>query len=150
MIKIKTIADLIKLKIHPEVNPDYYQLVEGYFSQLIEELCPEDCNPDLYNLERDGYIVVLTSDDDPHKLAEVGLPDGIANSFPGPEWSEYHELSDGTNVYQIVYMMTNDFFMIYYMNEQLYPDDPVIQQFLQDQWAEDTFEILKAGDPDAI
>ena len=150
MIKIKIKSDLDKLKNHPEISPAYFQLVEEYFSQLIEELCPPDYDPDLYDLERDGYIVVLTNNDNPHKLAEVGLPDGIANSFPGPEWSEYHELSDGTKVYQIVYMMTNDFFMIYYMNEQLYPNDPIIQQFLMDQWAEGTFEVIKAGDPDAI
>lgn len=150
MIKIKTKADLNQLKSCTEVSPAYYQLVEEYFSQLIEELCPEDYDPDLYNLERDGYIVVLTSEDNPHKLAEVGLPNGIANSFPGPEWSEYHELSDGTNVYQIVYMMTNDFFMIYYLDACLWPNDPIMQQFLQDQWAESTFNDIEAGDPDAI
>lgn len=146
MIKIKTKANLEKLRTCTEVSPAYYQLVEQYFFQLIESLCPPELNPDQYNLDNDGYIVVLTSQDDPHKLAEVSLPDGLAQSYPGPEWSECHELSDGTNVYQIAFMMDNDFIMIYYMDSRLWQDDPIMQQFLHDQWAEGTFEDAGAGD----
>lgn len=149
MIIIKTQADLKQLECCSEISPEYYQLVEQYFYQLIEALCPPESDPEQYNLENDGYIVVLDSQDDPHKLPTAGLPDGLANSFPGPEWSELYELADGTNVYQIAFMMDNDYMMIYYMDNRLWEDDPVIQQFLQDQWSEGDFENYKAGDFDA-
>lgn len=145
MIKIKTQADLKQLECCSEISPNYYQLVEQYFYQLIEALCPPESDPNQYNLENDGYIVVLDSQDDPHNLLQVGLPDGLC-SFPGPEWSEFHELSDGTNVYQIAFLMDNDYVMIYYMDNRLWQDDPVIQQFLQDQWAED--ELYNKGGSD--
>ena len=140
MITIKTKDDLDNLRRCPEVSPEYYQLVEQYALQLIGELCPPEYDPDLYSLEKDGYIVVLEKQDNPHQLSEVGLPDGIAQSFYGPEWSEYHALPDGTNVYQIAYLINNDFCMIYYMDASLWPDDPLIQDFLRDQWADDTKE----------
>lgn len=133
MIKIQIKSDLRQLENCPSISPDYYNLVELYFLQLVEALCPLDGDPEKYSLENDGYIVVLTSDDNPHQLAEVGLPDGIANTFPGPEWSEFHELSDGTGVYQIVYLMDNDFIMSYYIDDRLWQDDPIIQQFLREQ-----------------
>lgn len=146
MIKIKTKADLEELIVCTEISPAYYQLVEQYFLQLIEALCPPEFNPDQYSLENDGYIVVLTREDNPHKLGQTGLPDGLANSFPGPEWSEYHELSDDTYVYQIAYLMDNDYMMIYYMDDCLWQDDPVMQQFLQDQWAEGEINIKGSED----
>lgn len=132
MIKVKKKADLNQLKSCPEISPAYYQLVEQYFLQLIEALCPPEINPEKYNLEKDGFIVVLGSEDDPHKLDQVGLPNGLTGSFFGPEWSEYHELPDGTNVYQIAYLMDNDFVMIYYLDNRLWQDDPDVQQFLRD------------------
>lgn len=137
MIKIKTQADLKQLKSCAEVSPDYYQIVAHYTLQLIESLCPLEIDPTQYNLENDGIVVVLTSEDNPHKLAEVGLPDGIANSFPGPEWIEFHELSDGTGVYQIVYLFDNSYAVTYYLEKNLWLDDPIIQQFLQEQIAYD-------------
>ncbi len=146
MIKIKTKADLEQLRACPEVITDYYELVENYFLQLIDALCPPEADPDLYSLENDGYIVVLDSRDDPHHLSSVGLPDGLANSFPGPEWSEFHELPDGTNVYQIAYMMDNDYIMIYYMDNRLWQNDPVIRQFLGEQWANDALFNSEGSD----
>lgn len=146
MIKIKTKADLEHLRNCREVSTAYYELVELYFKQLVDALCPPEEDSDLYNLENDGYIVVLDSRDDPHRLSSVGLPDGLANSFPGPEWSEYHELPDGTKVYQIAYMMDNDYVMFYYIWDQLWLNDPVIQQFLADQWAEDCFPNHEGSD----
>lgn len=140
MIKVKTKEDLELLRSCPEVSPAYHELVEQYFQQLLESLCPFGLDPYLYSLEKDGYIVVLESRDDPHRLEEVGLPDGIAQSCYGPEWSEYHELADGTKVYQIAYLMSNEFVMTYYMDAALWPDDPIIQRFLQDQWADETKE----------
>lgn len=137
MIKIMTKADLDQLKACAEISPDYYQLVEQYFFDLVDALCPPESDPDQYNLKNDGYIVVLNSQDDPHNLAQTGLPDGLACSFPGPEWSEYYCLPDGSAVYQIAYMMDNDYVMIYYFESHLWQDDPVIQQFLQDQWTEE-------------
>lgn len=148
MIKIKTQADLIQLQSCPEISAAYYQLVANYTFQLIESLRPPELDPTQYSLENDGFVVVLTSEDNPHKLAEVGLPDGIANSFPGPEWIEFHELSDGTGtgVYQIVYMIDNDTIFIYYMDKNLWLDDPIIQQFLQEQAAYDEIYYREGSD----
>lgn len=134
MIKIKTKSDLEQLKSTAKVSSDYIVLVESYFLQLLEALCPPEFASDQYDLERDGYVVVLESSDDPHNLAQVGLPHGLS-SFPGPEWSEFHELADGNKVWQFAYLMDNDFVMIYYFNDCLWPDDPVMQQFLEDQRA---------------
>jgi hypothetical protein len=142
MIKIKTQADLKQLQTCCEISPEYYQLVEQYFYQLIEALCPLDSDPATYNLENNGYRVVLNSWDNPHKLREVGLPDGIAQSFFGPEWSEFHQLSDQT-ICQIAYMYDNDFIKMYFLNQAHWTHDPIMQQFLQDQWAEE--EIYKEG-----
>lgn len=140
MIKIKTKDDLAQLKLCPEISPAYYQLVEKYFFQLTEPFCSPELVPYFYDPENEGYIVVLESRDDPHRLGEVGLPDGIALSFYGPEWSEYHELSDGTCVYQVAYLLTNDFIMIYYMDAELWPDDPVMQDFFEGQRFDSTKE----------
>lgn len=136
MIEIKTQADLKQLQTCGEISSEYYQLVEQYFYQLIETLCPPKSDPVTYSLENDGYIVVLLSQDDPHDLFEVGLPEGLAGSFFGPEWSELHELSDGSKVWQLAYMMDNDYMMFYYLELTLWRDDPIVQQFLEDLWAE--------------
>lgn len=135
MIKIKTKSDLKLLESCPDISPAYYNLVELYFLQLMEALCPPESDPEQYNLENDGYIVVLECQDDPHNLPQVGLPLGLAESFPGPEWSELHELPDGTKIHLFAYMMDNDYMMFYYFDSHLWRDDQVIQQFLQEQAA---------------
>jgi hypothetical protein len=137
MIIIKNKNDLDELKESNLISADFYNLVENYFKSLIKGLCPPEEDPDLYNLEKDGYIVVLEEQDNPHSLPKVGLPNGIAHSYLGPEWTEYYQLDDGTNVYQIAYLMDNDFIMIYYINEKFWKDDPIIQEFLQDQLMEE-------------
>lgn len=142
MIKIKTQANLKQLQNCSEISPEYYQLVEQYFFQLIEALCPPEFDPTTYNLENDGYIVLLNSWDNPHNLSEVGLPDGIAQSFFGPEWSEFHQLSE-TTICQIAYMYDNDFIMIFFLDQAHWTHDPIMQQFLQDQWAEE--DMYKEG-----
>lgn len=133
MVKIKTKADLKRLETCPAISPAYYNLVELYFLQLVDALCPMEADPEKYSLENDGYIVVLECTDDPHQLQKTGLPLGLVNSFPGPEWSELHELADGTRIYQLAYLMDNDFMMFYYFDELLWHDDPLIQQFLREQ-----------------
>lgn len=143
MIKIKTKADLKRLETCPSVSPAYYNLVELYFQQLVEALCPLDADLEKYSLENDGYIVVLECSDDPHSLQKIGLPLGLVNSFPGPEWSELHELADGTRVYQLAYLLDNDFMIHFYFDSGLWHDDPVMQQFLQEQ--AEYGEIFKHG-----
>lgn len=133
MVKIKTKSDLKRLETCPGISPDYYNLVELYFLQLVDALCPMEADPEKYSLENDGYIVVLECTDDPHNLQKTGLPLGLVNSFPGPEWSELHELADGTRIYHLAYLLDNDFMMLYYFDELLWHDDPVIQQFLREQ-----------------
>ncbi len=133
MVIIKTKTDLKQLETCPAISAAYYNFVELYFLQLVDALCPLDADPEKYSLENDGYIVVLECTDDPHNLQNVGLPLGLAESFPGPEWSELHELSDGTKIVQIAYMMANDYMMFYYFDDRLWRDDQVIQQFLREQ-----------------
>lgn len=146
MIKIKTKSDLKRLEACLEISPAYYNLVELYFLQLIEALCPPESDPEQYSLENDGYIVVLECHDDPHNLQNVGLPLGLAESFPGPEWSELHELPDGTKIYQLAYMMTNDYMMFYYFDDRLWRDDQIIQQFLKEQAAYDEIYYREGSD----
>lgn len=136
MIKIKTKADLTKLKASAEISPAYYDLVETYFLQLVESLCPPDVDPGAYSLELDGYIVVLQSQDDPFRLPEVGFPDGLVSSFPGPEWMELHCLADGLQVLQIAYLLDNDFMMIFYVDQALWQADPLLVDFVQDNLEE--------------
>lgn len=133
MIKIKTKSDLKRLESCPDISPAYYNLVELYFLQLIESLCPPEADLEKYSLENDGYIVVLEYSDNPHNLQKTGLPLGLVNSFPGPEWSELHELADGTRVYQLAYLLDNDFMMFYYFTDCLWRKDPLMQQFLKEQ-----------------
>ncbi len=143
MVIIKTKADLKRLETCPAISPDYHNLVELYFLQLVDALCPLDGDPEKYSLEDDGYIVVLECSDDPHNLQKFGLPLGLVNSYPGPEWSELHELADGTRVHQLAYLLDNDFMMFYYLDDGLWHDDPIMQQFLREQ--AEYGEIFKHG-----
>lgn len=112
MIEIKTMADLNQLKTR--ISAPFYDVVEEFVLQLLESLTSLDMSPDQYCLENDGYVVVFEQNDTGEKVP--GLINGLINSFPGPEWIEFLPLSCG-NVYQLAYMLDNDFIMIYYLEQ---------------------------------
>lgn len=133
MFKIKTVADLERFKESGLFSPAYCKAVEEYFWQLIKSLLPPGVEAADYSLEDEGYLVVLQIDDDPHNLSSVGLPDGLVNSFPGPEWVEMITLSDHSVIFRMMYLYDNDFAMIFYLDSRLWPEDSPLHSFIAEQ-----------------
>lgn len=139
MFTIKTVADLERFKKSGLFSPAYCSAVEEYFWQLIESLLPPGVEATDYSLEREGYLVALQTVDDPHNLASVGLPDGLVNSFPGPEWVESVVLvPDNVQIFKLMYLYDNDFCMIFFLDSRLWPDDHQLQDYITEQIAFET------------
>ena len=82
MIKIKTSGDLKEIKESALISAAYYRAVAEQFWQLVTTFCPPGSKPEEYSLEQDGYLVILTADDDHWCLEEAGLTFGLINSWP--------------------------------------------------------------------
>lgn len=94
----------------------YCTAIEEYFNHLTESLAPPGCDPDEYDLTKDGYIVVLQEEDNPYSLPEVGLAEGLMVTFPGPEFIEKEFLSDGTILFRMVFLYMNDYAMTFFFS----------------------------------
>lgn len=134
MFKINNVADLERFKASGLFSPAYCNVIEEYFLQLIESLLPPDVEAIDYSLEssNEGYFIVLQAGDNPHSLPSVGLPEGLVNSFPGPEWVETINLSD-TTVYRLFYLYDNEFFALFHFDSRLWPTDTELHSFLSEQ-----------------
>lgn len=145
MIKLKKIEDL-KLLNRPDVSEDMRIIVGGYLRLLVDSLCPEEADVDSYNLEKDGYIVVLTAEDNPDSLKEVGLSEGLMGGF-SPEWVEMNTFENET-VYSLGFMYDNDFMMIFYLSDTLFKDRTDLYEYLQDHIDESFLDPALYSDPE--
>jgi len=129
LIKIKTMSDLNQLNI-PEIGEEYRKLVSDYTKLLISSMLSLEDDENEYSLENDGYVVVITKDDDIDNLHGVGLNGSLCDPDAWPEWVERHDFSNGESFYQIAFMMDNDFIMIFYLDAKLLKNDPKAKEYL--------------------
>lgn len=131
MIKIKTKADIGRLKDKKQYSKDFILYLEAYYKELWESLGDEEAIEE-FSLEDHGYIVILEETDNIQDLSEVGLSkkdEGLLGVIP--EWIELKEFEDGSSYYEILILYNNEYAMIFYLTEVIVKKNQKLEDWIQ-------------------
>ncbi|RYD02625.1 hypothetical protein N752_25185 [Desulforamulus aquiferis] len=107
---IKSLQDITILKTTNALPPEYLELLEKEFLQMVELLGGlGDYNPNTY-----GYMVVLESGDNIRDLSVIGLnpeDQGLLGIYP--EFIDVFNLT-GYSVYKLLVIYSNDYAMTFF------------------------------------
>ena len=128
MIEIKTLDDIKEVRRKDIIESDLLDYLEKYLHQLNKALEPEIA-VDKFSLQEHGYFVILEENDEIDILKQVGLTEGLLNS-----WPEYVErLNLNNEYYQVAVLYTNEYMMFFYVPSENI--DKEVKEFLEKELA---------------
>lgn len=119
MYVIQTLKDLKVLKNAEAIESKYLEEVEKQFLYLYQNLSDNEGQLlSEFNLEDEGYIVILEKGDNLRSLALVGLDANGGLLSATPEFINKIELETMT-VFEIAVVYNNEFCMTFYLSKEI-------------------------------